>query len=506
VRQIQTWSAVMLLSVVGGCVAEGEDEVASQELAVGSGLDDALKSLLVENGFTGTIESQLEAKLGRRINRNAAELGRLMFFDKLFSLHAAPGNDAFGNPCAGCHTPAFGFGDSQRIAIGVDSNGIVGPSRTGPRNQRRAPFSVNAVFYPALMWTPRFFATSGNPFDNRGGFVFPEAAGGPIISGVQTLLMAQGQVAPTELVEMGGFTGTSGLLGDRFNQFDDGHGSAIPDPSHDGIQGQVSARVNANATYRQLFGNAFNRGVPFAEGQITIAHRRTAVGEFQATLLAADAPIDRYARGDRSALTEAQKRGAKIFFTKGSCIQCHKTSGTSNQMFSDFQAHRIGAPQVFPKFGAGTSNIIYDGPGENEDFGFEQTEGNPAVRYSFRTAPLRNLKVAPGFFHNGAVGTIEQAIRHHLDPEGSLASYDPEANGLPDDLTEGPFAGILALGIDPKVRGHNLTEADIADVTDFVENGLFDAKVLQFCGLIPTSVPSGMSIPRFEGCENPGAW
>jgi hypothetical protein len=32
-----------------------------------------------------------------------------------------------------------GFGDTQPIAIGVDNNGIVGPGRTGPRNQRRSP-------------------------------------------------------------------------------------------------------------------------------------------------------------------------------------------------------------------------------------------------------------------------------------------------------------------------------------------------------------------------------
>src|SRR5688572_2626477 len=174
VRQITTLSMVLLVVAVG-CVAE--DDVASEQFELeGDGLDDALTSLLVSNGFTGTIESQLEARLGRPINEDAAEVGRLLFFDKILSLHAAPGDDAAGNPCAGCHDPGYAFGDSQRIAIGVDSNGIVGVDRHGPRNQRRAPFSVNAVFYPALMWTPRFFAVSGDPFDNSGGFVFPAAA------------------------------------------------------------------------------------------------------------------------------------------------------------------------------------------------------------------------------------------------------------------------------------------------------------------------------------------
>jgi cytochrome c peroxidase len=63
----------------------------------------------------------------------------LIFFDKINGLH----ND---NSCAGCHTPAFGFGDSQSIAIGVDNSGIVGRGRKGPRNQRRAPMIVNTAF------------------------------------------------------------------------------------------------------------------------------------------------------------------------------------------------------------------------------------------------------------------------------------------------------------------------------------------------------------------------
>ena len=95
--------------------------------------------------------------------------------------------------------------------------------------------------------------------------------------------------------------------------------------------------------------------------------------------------------------------------------------GQSNEMFSDFKPHRIGGPQVAPVFGVGSGNMIFDGPGENEDFGFEQTEGDPSLRYTFRTAPLRNLKVAPAFFHNGAFGTLEAAIAHHLDVEGFAA-------------------------------------------------------------------------------------
>ena len=133
-------------------------------------LDAELASTLSGAGFTGRVGSSLEARLGRPINFKLANLGRLLFFDKIPSLH----ND---NACAGCHSPSNGFGDTQSIAIGIQNNNVVGSRRHGPRNQRRTPMVTNMPFFPRLMWNQRFFAVSGDPFDNSGGFVFPPPEG-----------------------------------------------------------------------------------------------------------------------------------------------------------------------------------------------------------------------------------------------------------------------------------------------------------------------------------------
>ena len=464
-------------------------------------IDRTLSDVLSAAGFTGNVEATLEARLGRRLNPTLAGLGRLLFFDKILGLH----ND---NSCAGCHSPAFGFGDSQPMAIGVDNNDIVGPSRRGPRNQRRSPLVANTIFYPALMWTPRFVALSGDPFDPSRGFKFPSPEN--IITGEPTLLAAQGSLPSTELVEMAGFTGITanpGPFGPRHFQFDDGHGQVLPSPDADGfhnfpIQAAVDARLNAIPEYLEKFGLVFNGGVPLRPGGITITMRRRAIAEFQTALTAANAPLDRFARGDRHAMTPGQKRGALLFFGKARCVACHAVAGQSNEMFSDFQPHRIGGPQLAPVFNLGSGNVIFDGPGEDEDFGFEQTESDPSVRYTFRTAPLRNLKVAPAFFHNGAFGTLEAAIAHHLDVKASLHNYDPDANNLPSDLFPGPFEGILAAGIDPLLQAPiRLTKKEFQDLVEFVSDGLFDRRVLQFCRHLPASVPSGMLLQLFEGCE-----
>ena len=492
----------LLVLALGGAAAAAAMSYAADDRDTDKvGIDRRLAAALVRAGFTGRIESRLEARLGRPIDPGRADLGRLLFFDKILGLHE-------DNSCAGCHSPAFGFGDSQRMAIGVDNNGVVGPNRRGPRNQRRSPLVANTIFYPALMWTPRFVALSGDPFDPSLGVKFPPPEN--LVTGVPTLLSAQGSLPSTELVEMAGFTGITanpGPFGARHFQFDNGLGQTLPAPDETGfhnfpIQAMVDARLNAIPAYLEKFGAVFNGGVPLSPGGITIHMRRLAIAEFQTTLTAADAPLDRFARGETRAMTSGQKRGALLFFEKARCVTCHAVAGPSNEMFSDFRPHRIGGPQVAPVFGVGTGDTIFDGPGENEDFGFEQTEGDPALRYTFRTAPLRNLKVAPGFFHNGAFGTLEAAIGHHLDVQSSLREYDSATNALPADLFAGPFEGILAAGIDPKLRKPiRLSEDEFRDLVEFVRDGLFDARVLAFCNRLPQSVPSGLPLQAFEGCQ-----
>src|SRR5687768_16044838 len=184
-----------------------------------SAFNDHLSALLNLHGFTGTVGQSLEKRLGRKIDNQLADLGRLAFHDSLLGL-----ND--DNSCAGCHAAPLGFGDSQSIAIGVENNNVVGPDRTGPRNQRRAPIILNNVFFPALMWNSRFNSVSGNPFDNSAGFQFPLPEGFSL-SGLPHLLTAQAFIPTTEKPEMTGF-----------------HPS-VPG-TNDGIRAAVVERLNAS--------------------------------------------------------------------------------------------------------------------------------------------------------------------------------------------------------------------------------------------------------------------
>ena len=428
-------------------------------------LNSQLRSRLAELDYSGRAGDRLEARLGRKVDRKLADLGRLLWFDTLTGL-----ND--DNSCGGCHSPTTGFGDTQSIAIGIENNALVGPNRTGPRNQRRTPLAINTAFYPALMWNSRFSAPSGDPFDNSGGFQFP-APEGTTLSHLPHLLTAQAFIPPTERNEVAGFH----FVGNS-----------------DDIRAEVLNRLNNSAEYRKLFGKRF----PAVKqgGPITFDMFGHAIAEFEFTLTFCDAPIDRFAKGNNAAMTTDEKQGALLFFGKAGCVSCHTVSGAADEMFSDFQNRVAGVPQVAPA----VTNSVFDGPGANEDFGLEQVTGNPDDRYRFRTSPLRNVGLQPAFFHNGAFTTLESAIRFHLDASTQALSYSP---AHPDaDLTgpTGPMEPVLAR-LDPLLAAPvKLTDQEFSQLVAFVRDGLTDkrARVGKLRKLIPPKSGSGRPLATYE--------
>jgi cytochrome c peroxidase len=430
-------------------------------------VDVELIARLKSFGFTGRVESTLTRRLGRPLDERRADTGRLLWFDTILGL-----ND--DNACAGCHSPATGFGDTQSIAIGIDSNGVVGPDRRGPRNQRRAPMVINSAFYPRLMLNGRFSSLSGDPFDPSQGFLFPPPEGRSL-SYLPHLLAAQAFIPPTERVEAAGFS----FEGDN-----------------DAIRTEVVRRLNASAEYRRLFGRAFpevRKG-----GPITYDMVAGAIAEFEFTLTFANAPIDRYARGNLQALTEPEKAGALLFFGEAGCVTCHQVAGQSNEMFSDFREHVLGVPQLVPS----NTNMAFDGPGANEDFGREQITGDPADRYAFRTSPLRNVALQPAFMHDGAFTSLEAAIRFHLDVIAEAIAYNPRDHGLDAGLVGrlAPLEPILSR-LDPLIATpRKLSEEQLGTLVAFVRDGLLDprARPEHLRRLVPETLPSGRDPLTFQ--------
>ena len=393
-------------------------------------LDYVLTLVLQAAGFTGRIEEQLEARLGRKIDSRLAELGRLLFFDPIGALHD-------DNACAGCHAPSAGMGDTQ---IDRDRHPEQ-PAWSGPRASARAtsaarpPSSTRRSIRsscgtaasrrrPAIRSTPRSAFTSRSRKVTR--------ASRPNDPVVTHLLIAQAHIPPTELVEVAGFTGTFGKLEPRFAQFDDGLGGIVPPPDASGFRNEpirraVLDRLNASAEYRRLFGERFPRWHPGAPIDFTMFGR--AIAEFEFSLVARGRADRSFARGDRNAMTPPRSAARSSSSARAAACaatpwpanptRCSATSGCTSS----------ACRRSRPCSASDRGNVVFDGPGEDEDFGLEQVTLDSRDRYKFRTSPLRNLALQPAYFHNGAFTRLEDAVRYHLDAQAMSHALRPGGRG-----------------------------------------------------------------------------
>lgn len=125
--------------------------------------------------------------------------------------------------------------------------------------------------------------------------------------------------------------------------------------------------------------------------------------------------------------------------------------------------------------------------------------GNPADAYAFRTPSLRNVAHTGPYGHSGAYGTLEQVIRHHLDPVGSLKAYLETYAVLPDDIAGGDFDLMKDASEVAKIAQANtlepmtLTDTEIDEIIAFL-HALTDEQSLKGALGIPPSVPSGLPI------------
>jgi cytochrome c peroxidase len=193
-----------------------------------------------------------------------------------------------------------------------------------------------------------------------------------------------------------------------------------------------------------------------------------AIQMYESTLISNDSPFDRYAAGDRSALTLQQQHGLAIFSTeRGQCVNCHAGA----EFTSAATRIVLGSGPLFPGDGpiehmrmGDNQMAIYDnsfynigvvpadndlGVGGTDPFGYplsftrelkDMLAGKPApdafthslnpctftnddgcisitdpqvrdaVDGSFKVPTLRNIELTGPYFHNGGYATLEQVV------------------------------------------------------------------------------------------------
>ncbi|MEM9491153.1 MAG: cytochrome c peroxidase, partial [Myxococcota bacterium] len=396
------------------------------------------------------------------------ELGRNLFFDQEL---AGRRNIS----CASCHHPTLGSADAQSQSRAQGAIGL-GPARRAngdeffqflPRNALSL-WNRGVPDWTVMFWDGRL---GGTPED---GFFSPAGDDTPQNFSHALALFSIFPITPDE--EMRGFPDQTT---DRFGNPNEL--AALSDTDFVEIWDGVTARIVANDGYDELLAAAFP-GTP--DSDISIVELGEAMGAFMAEgFVALDTPFDRYLAGDDSAMSAAAKRGALLFYGRANCASCH-----SGGLLTDLEFHNIAAPQV------GTGNQ----PEAPLDFGRGRVTGLTSDNFKFRTPGLRNIALEAPYFHNGAYATLEDAVRHHLDPAAALANYDdsqvePELAGTFVDDPD--IINTLLYTIDPElgVSGPPLNEGEFEDLMAFL-NSLTDPSSTNLGDLIPFSLPSGLSL------------
>jgi cytochrome c peroxidase len=164
---------------------------------------------------------------------------------------------------------------------------------------------------------------------------------------------------------------------------------------------RVIEKLNSDATYRQLFQDAYG------SGNATEARLINSLKQFLLTMVSAGSKYDRIQKGTATFTTQ-EESGYTIF--KNKCNSCHR-----EPLFTDFSFRNNGIPKDFLN-----------------DEGRKRVTGASEDSLKFRVPTLRNIHLSSYYFHDGRISNYRGAINHYRQSVHQSATLDPLlANGIP---------------------------------------------------------------------------
>lgn len=420
-------------------------------------IDDSLTNAAVRGGLADANVSAIEKPAA---NAAQVELGQMLFFDKELS-----GNRNIS--CATCHHPAAFTGDGLAVSKGQGGVGL-GTSRSAPLDEndnpilipRNAPQLFNLAAFDVMFWDGRV----------------SRASDGALLSPAKENLLP-GLTSPAAVQAMFPVTSADEMRG-RGDQNDL---SMLADNDFQGMWTILINRLMAIDEYRQMFAAAYpDKSLDL----MTFADAANAIAAFEIDAYTLDdAPLDQFLRGDDSALSDAEKRGALLFFGDAGCARCH-----SGPLLTDQQFHNRCVPQI----GDGKG----DGPDGTWDFGRGRETKTEQDMYAFRTPSLRNVAFNGPWMHDGAFATLEGAVLHCADPLASMTAYDPTqlAPDMQPTVRAEQTDAILAAADPNDLQAVSLSPAQVADIVAFL-NSLSSPSLSTLATRdVPARVPSGLPL------------
>jgi cytochrome c peroxidase len=415
--------------------------------AQGVSVDSALRAMIQAKGLKG------DAVLSRKLpipplDDPLVVLGKALFFTKALSVDREVA-------CVSCHHPFFGFGDNLPIPVGVDAENheILGPGRkrkkTGPGQipgfgrgdapmPRNSPTLIGLAFWDqSITWDGTVFSETGTPGMSGvdGRIVAPVDT--PPVRGIFThpLLPRSDYLRYEQKFDAGmpisaghGMFPAAVSAAMRGSGFGARTAPTMPLQTDLEVRAGIAERIGnygsgagalAKNEWLPLFRAGF--GLPEADPETLVTANKIsiAMAAYERTMTFTDTPWKAYVQGDDGAISPAAKRGALLFYKPvaeggANCASCHP-----GDFFTDEKYWVLAVPQI----GRGKTDI--NRPHDsNDDWGRAHITGHRDDKYAYRTPTLLGVEVTPPFGHSGVFNTLEEIVRHHLNPEKSVREFD----------------------------------------------------------------------------------
>ncbi len=162
-------------------------------------------------------------------------------------------------------------------------------------------------------------------------------------------------------------------------------GGPIANPGEMGFTHELAVKVLASipqytAEFEKVFGT---KGVNIDE--VT-----TAIAEFEKTLVTPNSRFDQWLKGDKKALTADEVAGYELFKTSG-CTACHNGAAVGGNSYQ-----KMGVVEPYKT--------------DSKAEGRVAVTGKDADRFNFKVPTLRNVEMTYPYFHDGAAGTLTEAV------------------------------------------------------------------------------------------------
>lgn len=163
-------------------------------------------------------------------------------------------------------------------------------------------------------------------------------------------------------------------------------GGPIANPGEMASTHKVAVDVlNSIPQYRAYFEKAFG-----SEG-VNIDRVTTAIAAFEETLVTPGSRFDKWLGGDKKALNKQELDGYKLFKSAG-CAGCHNGPAVGGALYQKLGVHH---PYKTKSTAEGRKGVT----GKDSDLNV------------FKVPILRNIELTYPYFHDGAVDTLEEAVK-----------------------------------------------------------------------------------------------